>query len=117
PGAAPAMSMVAAPTDFNTLLADVAGLFPPRARYIGNCMWTASPLAACFPDFAKHLAAAPSVKSFSNAVIYPTLAHGARPMPDAAMALHDRTLVLWYAIWDDAAGDADNRTWYRGAAD
>ncbi len=114
--ARPVMQAVGAKTNMNTLLEDVARLFPPHARYLGNCMWSNAPLADFFPAYARHLAAAPSHRSFANSVIYPAPGAGAVPLPDAAMSKYEREIVLWYAIWDDYATDRQNEDWFLEAS-
>lgn len=112
-----AMKLANLPSSIDMHLEEVARLFPPKARYLGNCMWSNASLAAFYPEFATHLRASPSHRSFSNSVIYPEPAAGTVPLPDAAFSKFEREIVLWYAIWESPSKDQENESWFVTASE
>lgn len=91
----------------------VASLFPPRMSYLGNTIWTASPVSELYTPYAKHLAKAPSPHSFSNCVLYPAGFREDLRGYDAALSMQGDILSLQYAIWRDPADSARNEAWFQ----
>ena len=95
-------------TDFNELLESVNILFPPRARLLGENMWSDRALANFVPQFSKHVEQAPSPRSFFNMLILPK---GRIALPDAAVSMCKQKIMLWYSIWESDDKDAENEKW------
>jgi FAD/FMN-containing dehydrogenase len=91
----------------------VASLFPPKMSYLGNTIWSASPVSDLYAPYAKHLAEAPSPHSFSNCVLYPSGFREAVADYDAALSMQGDILSLQYAIWQGPAESARNEAWFR----
>lgn len=97
---------------FSELLESVNVLFPPKARLLGENMWTNDPLKDFVPSFSQHVQQAPSRRSFFNMLILPK---DRVPLPDAAVSMCEQKVMLWYSIWENKKEDSVNRDWMTSA--
>lgn len=80
-------------------------------RYLADTFWTDLDLESLAP-LRESIRSAPSGKSV---VMAEMLANGGKfgfSPEDAAYSIDGRTLLMAYAIWDDAAADESNRAWH-----
>ncbi|ARJ04072.1 hypothetical protein B5808_01630 [Cnuibacter physcomitrellae] len=108
----------AVPVAFDALHEAVDATYPPGRRYLADTFWTPLDLAATLERLAPLIEAAPSDESYLL-VSMPAHGAGATLLPEgvSAYSLHDRTLVIAYAIWRDPADDEANRQWIDAVAD
>jgi FAD/FMN-containing dehydrogenase len=101
---------VGQPSSFDALQDTIETLLPSGHRYIADTLWSNHDLAELLPTLATHVARAPSPTSLVLAVHVPPPPPGAR-LPDAAFSMVAKTIVLFYAIWENADQDQTNRRW------
>jgi FAD/FMN-containing dehydrogenase len=102
----------AVPATFAELLDGIGLAFPEGHRYLADAFWFEAEPGDLAVRLARALAAAPSRKSLALGLLAPP-----RHVGDFAFAPQGRLFALCYAIWDDAADDAENRAWHRSAVD
>lgn len=100
------------PIPFEALHLGADATHPEGQRVLGDTFWTDRNVHEALPPLSTLVTAAPAGKSFVVAIMP---GHGARssgvPQGAGAYSMDERTLVLAYAIWDDAAADAPNQKW------
>ena len=94
------------PASFDELFDAVGALYPAGHRCLADTFWFDVPAATLLPTLAAMLAGAPS--TLSHALLVP-----AQPAEQAGL-FHapGGTYVVCYALWRDAADDADNQRWF-----
>jgi FAD/FMN-containing dehydrogenase len=103
------------PTPMDTLLQMSALLWPERQRYLADTVWSNSSPAQPLAELRDHFLRAPSKKSLA-ACVFPTGNEAENAsLPDAALSITAKTLLLCYAIWDQPEDDAANAMWHREA--
>ncbi|MCS5723608.1 FAD-binding oxidoreductase [Herbiconiux sp. CPCC 203407] len=109
-----------APADvaFSALHEAVDATYPRGARYLADTFWTDLDLHDATAPLAALLERAPSKRSYVLAGMPANGAGAGLVTPgEAAYGMHDRTLLIVYTIWEDAADDAANRAWLDEVAD
>ena len=97
------------PIDLLGLLEITNRAFPPRARYLGENIWTDQKLTASVPGLAEHMSVAPSSRSNFYMLILP---EDKDELPDAAVSMQAQTLMMWYSIWEDPGEDGIHEAWF-----
>lgn len=116
-GREPVVAERAVPVDWPTLFESVAALFPPKANYLGNTIWSDGLLTDIYSPYAEHLSTAPTPQAFSNCITYaPGFAERASRY-DAALSMQGQIIALHYAIWSDPSEAAVNEEWFRASTD
>jgi FAD/FMN-containing dehydrogenase len=91
--------------------------FPTRHRYLAEALWSDAEPWELVAEASRHIAAAPSSKSLVLCPIVAPTRADAPPPPDVAFSMTARSIMLFYAVWDDQRHDEANRTWHRGLFD
>ena len=103
-----------APVPFEMLNSDFDPSHPENHHYLDDTFWTPLDVQGAMSTIGGLISEAPSGKSFVLAVMP---GHGAagQGLPDkgAAYSMDERTVILTYAIWKDAADDQSNRRWMK----
>jgi hypothetical protein len=88
--------------------------YPENHNYLADTFWTPLDVQGAMSTISELIGEAPSGKSFVIAVMP---GHGAAgqglPDKEAAYSMDERTLILTYAIWKEAADDQSNRRWMK----
>jgi FAD/FMN-containing dehydrogenase len=112
PGVRALMQSDLEPIPFEALHLGADATHPEGQRVLGDTFWTDRNVHEVLPPLSTLVTSAPAGKSFIVAIMP---GHGASssgvPKGAGAYSMDERTLVLAYAIWDDAAADAPNQTW------
>ena len=91
---------------FEDLFDAVGSLYPAQHRCLADTFWFDVPAATLLPTLAAMLAGAPS--TLSHALLVP-----GQPKSQVGMfSAPGGTYVVCYALWRDAAQDAENRRWF-----
>ncbi|MCS5734227.1 FAD-binding oxidoreductase [Herbiconiux daphne] len=100
------------PVPFERLHEPVDATYPDGARYATDTFWFDLDLDDALAPLPELVASAPSGQSYVLAGL-PANGGGAALLPpgQAAYGLHDRSLLIVYTIWNDAADDAANLGW------
>jgi FAD/FMN-containing dehydrogenase len=100
------------PIPFEALHLGADATHPEGQRVLGDTFWTDQDVHETLPPLSGIVAGAPAGKSFVVAIMP---GHGARssgvPKGAGVYSMDERTLVLAYAVWDDAAADVANHRW------
>ena len=108
---------VNSPSPFDVLFRDFGGLWREGRRYASDNVWADADFTDILPRLRARLRESPSPESFAFAVVGPEPFEDAPPeqLPDMAFSMVGRSFVSCYAMWEDGAGDAENRHWLRSA--
>jgi FAD/FMN-containing dehydrogenase len=104
------------PSSFKALHETNARLLPDKHRFSADALWSSESVATLVPLLAEQIVRAPSTQSLVMVPLAPPRANGAIP-PDAALSMRDKTFILCYAVWENAADDQANETWLRQTVD
>lgn len=103
-------SMLDEPATFETLHGLIGSFLPAGKRFAEDSVWSSESVAVLLPQLAERVVRAPSSGSH---ILAPMVRPSPGPAPDAALSMFGRSLVLAYAVWDEAAEDARNERWLR----
>lgn len=110
----PLVRVELAPTPFESIHQFIDVDFPENHRYLADTFWSDRNTRAVVESLSQTIEDAPSGKSFVM-VIMP--GNGAPrtglSFSEGAYSMDARTLVLSYAVWEDAADDSENRAWMK----
>ncbi|MBS1878891.1 MAG: FAD-binding oxidoreductase [Actinobacteria bacterium] len=116
PGFAPLGHSDLEPLPYEQIHTGFDAMCDENDRYLADTFWTDRDLEALTP-LEEAIRRAPSGKSVVMAEMF---GHGEKlglTGEDAAYSIDGRTLVMAYAIWEDAASDDANRAWHAGVRD
>ncbi len=112
PDAVPLTRVDLSPARFDELHVPVDQTYPEGSRFLVDTFWTDRELGDVLLELADLVRRAPSGKSY---VLASMPAHGAGASlvneTETSYSLHDRTVIIVYAVWDDPANDARNAAW------
>jgi FAD/FMN-containing dehydrogenase len=98
------------PASFDSLLDVLDAILPRDHRYAVDVIWTSEDFAGLLPGIGERIEAAPAPRSVALSVMPPPPPEDVT-MPDAALSMFGRSLLMAYAIWEDAADDDANQRW------
>ena len=114
PGCSSVFQSELAPVPFEMLNSAFDATYPENHHYLADTFWTPLDVHGAMSTISELIREAPSGKSFVLAVMP---GHGAAgqglPDKEAAYSMDERTVILTYAIWKEAADDQSNRRWMK----
>lgn len=102
-----------APTSLDAMFDDMDRQLPHGKRYAVDTFWLNANPVTVLNQAAQHYAKSPSTESMMLALVLPPPPADAPPMPDTAFSMVGPAYVGCYAVWSDAAQDAENLAWVR----
>ncbi len=87
-------------------------LWPERHRYLADTLWSNAPAAEPLYALRAHFLRAPSRKSIAVYAV-PCSEGRSGALSDVAFSMAARSLLLSYAVWQQADDDAANAAWHK----